>query len=181
MQQTQCSRWLNEQLHECGDTFTYPSWSFSGPYYNGDGSIIECRWKIISDHYIPITLTIDYLTLNCTHEYILIYNGEPDRSLQLGRVCSGPRSTYISYSGTMQILLHRDSSNPGRGFFAYYDIGVAMIRIILPIAISVLDESGLKHRSQSDQSQSGLSHMKEITRVNYTNPYEMASESSRAI
>lgn len=48
-------------IHGCGNTFSNPYQSFSGPYYNGDGSTIQCLWTIHSYDSSPIVLTLDYL------------------------------------------------------------------------------------------------------------------------
>ncbi|XP_053243395.1 deleted in malignant brain tumors 1 protein-like [Podarcis raffonei] len=109
-------------IHGCGNTFSNPSQSFSGPYYNGDGSIIQCLWTIHSYDSSPIVLTLDYLNLDCTHEYVHVYDGNIYQSALLGNICSGWSWVFTSYTGTMTVLLHRQSYRAGSGFFAYYNI-----------------------------------------------------------
>ncbi|CAI5774931.1 Hypothetical predicted protein [Podarcis lilfordi] len=108
--------------YSCGKTFTDPSRSFSPPYYNGGGDVVECLWTIVSYYKIPIVLTLDYFSLDCTREYIQIYDGMVDHSALLGQICDGPSQVFVSRSGLMKVLLHRGSYRAGSGFFAYYDI-----------------------------------------------------------
>nr|XP_028585860.1 deleted in malignant brain tumors 1 protein-like isoform X2 [Podarcis muralis] len=109
-------------IHGCGNTFSNPYQSFSGPYYNGDGSTIQCLWTIHSYDSSPIVLTLDYLNLDCTHEYVHVYDGNVYQSALLGNICSGWSWIFTSYTGTMTVLLHRESYRAGSGFFAYYNI-----------------------------------------------------------
>uniref|UniRef100_A0A670ICB0 CUB domain-containing protein n=1 Tax=Podarcis muralis TaxID=64176 RepID=A0A670ICB0_PODMU len=110
------------RIHGCGNTFSNPYQSFSGPYYNGDGSTIQCLWTIHSYDSSPIVLTLDYLNLDCTHEYVHVYDGNVYQSALLGNICSGWSWIFTSYTGTMTVLLHRESYRAGSGFFAYYNI-----------------------------------------------------------
>ncbi|XP_053243397.1 deleted in malignant brain tumors 1 protein-like [Podarcis raffonei] len=108
--------------YSCGKTFTDPTGSFSPTYYTGGGNVVECLWTIVSYYKIPIVLTLDYFSLDCTREYIQIYDGMVDHSALLGQICDGPSQVFVSRSGLMKVLLHRESYRAGSGFFAYYDI-----------------------------------------------------------
>ncbi|XP_070610313.1 scavenger receptor cysteine-rich domain-containing protein DMBT1-like [Erythrolamprus reginae] len=108
----------------CGGTFSDASGSFFGPYYLADNSDKKCVWKIISPEHHPIQVRLDYINLNCTSESIDVFNGEPQRSTLLGKICEGER-TFFSYSGLMSLVLYRHSNTEGQGFIAFYDVGEA--------------------------------------------------------
>lgn len=61
-------------------------------------------------------------SLDCATEYIAVYEGEPQRSTLLGKICEGER-TLFSYSGLMTLVLYRHSNTEGQGFIAFYDVG----------------------------------------------------------
>uniref|UniRef100_A0ABM5G1M2 Scavenger receptor cysteine-rich domain-containing protein DMBT1-like n=1 Tax=Pogona vitticeps TaxID=103695 RepID=A0ABM5G1M2_9SAUR len=107
--------------YSCGQTFSDPEGSFTGTYYDGDRKILECLWKIQPSNNLSIKISIDYVELDCSHEYIEIFDGEIHTSARIGRICSD--STFFAFSGTMSVLLHRESSQEGQGFFAYYETG----------------------------------------------------------
>nr|XP_028584387.1 deleted in malignant brain tumors 1 protein-like [Podarcis muralis] len=109
----------------CGGYLSLPNGSISGPYYPGNGAIIQCSWEIQVSPDRQIVLQFSYIRLDCNKEYIEIFDGYPHVSTPLGRTCSGIylNYTYISTSNTMTILLHRDSYYSGNGFYAsYYSI-----------------------------------------------------------
>ncbi|XP_060130789.1 deleted in malignant brain tumors 1 protein-like isoform X2 [Zootoca vivipara] len=111
-----------KDFYSCGKTFTDPSGSFTLPYYNGGGDVVECLWTIVSDYKIPIVLTLDYFSLDCTREYIRIYDGLVRHSALLGQICGGSSQVFVSRSGIMKVVLHRESYRASSGFFGYYDI-----------------------------------------------------------
>ncbi|XP_078247318.1 scavenger receptor cysteine-rich domain-containing protein DMBT1 isoform X3 [Pogona vitticeps] len=122
--------------YRCGQVFSDPEGSFTGTYYDGDGNILECLWKIQPSNNLPIKISIDYVELDCSHDYIEIFDGEIDTSAKLGRICSGSDSTFIASSGTMSVLLHRESSQEGLGFFAYYETGAFTVTPEPPITMT---------------------------------------------
>nr|XP_020664414.1 deleted in malignant brain tumors 1 protein-like [Pogona vitticeps] len=122
--------------YSCGQTFSDPEGSFTGTYYDGDRKILECLWKIQPSNNLPIKISIDYVELDCSHDYIEIFDGEIDTSAKLGRICSGSDSTFIASSGTMSVLLHRESSQEGLGFFAYYETGAFTVTPEPPITMT---------------------------------------------
>uniref|UniRef100_A0A8C3RNE7 CUB domain-containing protein n=1 Tax=Chelydra serpentina TaxID=8475 RepID=A0A8C3RNE7_CHESE len=69
---------------------------------------------------ITYMLLIYFHSLNCTQEFIEIYDGPLYASPLLGKICNGSNLHYVSSSNTLTVLLHRDSYYSGYGFSAYY-------------------------------------------------------------
>ncbi|KAJ7325278.1 hypothetical protein JRQ81_018298, partial [Phrynocephalus forsythii] len=113
-----------QEAYSCGQTFSDPDHSFSGPFYDGDGSVLECLWKIEPTNNLPIKISISYVDLDCDREYIEVFDGEKNPSARIRKICDGTRWTFVAVSGTMLVLLHRESSHESQGFFAYYETGV---------------------------------------------------------
>ncbi|XP_026560445.1 carbohydrate-binding protein AWN-like [Pseudonaja textilis] len=107
---------------ECGSTFSDATGSFFGPYYPGGNRSEKCVWRINSPEHHPIRITLNYINLDCATEYIAVYQGEPERSTLLGKICEGEK-TLFSYSGQLTVVLYRHSNIEGQGFIAFYDVG----------------------------------------------------------
>uniref|UniRef100_A0A8C5RRA4 Scavenger receptor cysteine-rich domain-containing protein DMBT1 n=1 Tax=Laticauda laticaudata TaxID=8630 RepID=A0A8C5RRA4_LATLA len=105
----------------CGSTFSDATGSFLGPYYPGDSRNEKCVWKINSPEHHPIRIILNYINLDCATEYIAVYQGEPERSTLLGKICEGEK-TLFSYSGQLTVVLYRHSNTEGQGFIAFYDV-----------------------------------------------------------
>ncbi|KAG6937490.1 CUB and zona pellucida like domains 1, partial [Chelydra serpentina] len=105
--------------NQCGGFLSIPSGSLSSPYYPGNGLITQCVWEIQIEYY-HIVLVLSYVSLNCTQEFIEIYDGPLYASPLLGKICNGSNLHYVSSSNTLTVLLHRDSYYSGYGFSAYY-------------------------------------------------------------
>lgn len=56
----------------------------------------------------------------CQNDYIEIYDGPPNTSPLLGRICSGSDLTYTSSSNFMTVRFRSDSRYSNRGFRAEY-------------------------------------------------------------
>uniref|UniRef100_A0A8C8VK44 CUB domain-containing protein n=1 Tax=Pelusios castaneus TaxID=367368 RepID=A0A8C8VK44_9SAUR len=70
--------------------------------------------------YINDTLLIYFHSLNCSQEFIEIYDGALYTSPLLGKICNGSNLNYESSSNAMTVLLYRNSPKSGYGFLAYY-------------------------------------------------------------
>ncbi|XP_015681360.1 putative DMBT1-like protein [Protobothrops mucrosquamatus] len=108
----------------CGGMFSDAHGSFFGPYYLGENRNLKCVWTINSPEHYPMRLMLNYINLDCATEYIAVYNGEPDRSTLLKKICEGETTLY-SYSGMMTLVVYRHSNTEGQGFIAFYDVGAA--------------------------------------------------------
>ncbi|XP_026525017.1 deleted in malignant brain tumors 1 protein-like isoform X1 [Notechis scutatus] len=106
----------------CGSTFSDATGSFFGPYYTGGSRTEKCVWRINSPEHHPIRIILNYINLDCATEYIAVYQGEPERSTLLGKICEGEK-TLFSYSGQLTVVLYRHSNIEGQGFIAFYDVG----------------------------------------------------------
>ena len=52
---------FSPKAYRCGQVFSDPEGSFTGTYYDGDGNILECLWKIQPSNNLPIKISIDYV------------------------------------------------------------------------------------------------------------------------
>nr|XP_025040542.1 deleted in malignant brain tumors 1 protein-like [Pelodiscus sinensis] len=105
--------------YQCGGFLSDPSGSFSSPYYPGNGLITQCVWEIQTDNY-QIVLVFSYVSLNCSQEFIEIYDGHLYTSPLIGKICNGSNLSYSSSSDTLTVLLNRASYNSEYGFSAFY-------------------------------------------------------------
>ncbi|XP_062491064.1 deleted in malignant brain tumors 1 protein-like [Pezoporus occidentalis] len=82
----------------------------------------DCLWQIQVENNFRITLTFRNIQLQggCQNDYIEIYDGPPNTSPLLGRICSNYGLTYTSSSNFMAVRFHSDSRYSGRGFHAEY-------------------------------------------------------------
>ncbi|XP_010016868.1 PREDICTED: deleted in malignant brain tumors 1 protein-like, partial [Nestor notabilis] len=107
----------------CGGLLFNLSGTLQSPYYplyypdNAD-----CLWQIQVENNFRIVLTFRNIQLHggCQNDYIEIYDGPPNTSPLLGRICSKYELVYTSSSNFMAVRFHSDSSHSGRGFHAEY-------------------------------------------------------------
>ncbi|XP_057273318.1 deleted in malignant brain tumors 1 protein-like [Pezoporus wallicus] len=107
----------------CGGLIFNPSGTLQSPYYPLNyPDNADCLWQIQVENNFRITLTFRNIQLQggCQNDYIEIYDGPPNTSPLLGRICSNYGLTYTSSSNFMAVRFHSDSRYSGRGFHAEY-------------------------------------------------------------
>uniref|UniRef100_A0A8B9MZ78 CUB domain-containing protein n=1 Tax=Accipiter nisus TaxID=211598 RepID=A0A8B9MZ78_9AVES len=77
----------------------------------------DCLWQIQVKDNFRIMLTFGS---GCQNDYIEIFDGPPNTSPLLGRICSSSHLTYTSSSNFMTVRFHSDSRYSSRGFHAEY-------------------------------------------------------------
>ncbi|KAM6306117.1 scavenger receptor cysteine-rich domain-containing protein DMBT1 [Aegotheles albertisi] len=82
----------------------------------------DCLWQIQVTNNFRIMLTFGNIQLQggCQNDYIEIYDGPPNTSPLLGRICSGSHLTYTSSSNFMTVRFRSDSRYSSKGFHAQY-------------------------------------------------------------
>uniref|UniRef100_A0A663EDK7 CUB and zona pellucida like domains 1 n=1 Tax=Aquila chrysaetos chrysaetos TaxID=223781 RepID=A0A663EDK7_AQUCH len=82
----------------------------------------DCLWQIQVKDNFRIILTFGSIQLQggCQNDYIEIFDGPPNTSPLLGRICSSSHLTYTSSSNFMTVRFHSDSTYSNRGFRAEY-------------------------------------------------------------
>ncbi|KAM6104916.1 scavenger receptor cysteine-rich domain-containing protein DMBT1-like [Pterocles gutturalis] len=82
----------------------------------------DCLWQIQVTNNFRIMLTFGSIQLQggCQNDYIEIYDGPPNTSPVLGKICSSSNPTYTSSSNFMTVRFHSDASYSDRGFYAEY-------------------------------------------------------------
>ncbi|KAM9612051.1 scavenger receptor cysteine-rich domain-containing protein DMBT1-like [Morphnus guianensis] len=82
----------------------------------------DCLWQIqVKDNFrIMLTFGSIHLQGGCQNDYIEIFDGPPNTSPLLGRICSSSHLTYTSSSNFMTVRFHSDSRYSNRGFRADY-------------------------------------------------------------
>ncbi|KAH0623684.1 hypothetical protein JD844_006731 [Phrynosoma platyrhinos] len=136
--------------NQCGGNLSLPFGSLSGPYYPGNNVSIQCVWEIEVSPLDHIILQFSHIRLDCSKEYVEIFDGPIYSSYLLGRICSGIylNYTYTSTSNTITILLHRDSDLSGYGFDAYYysvQVPHHTMKLLVTSKIIVLIQLTSKH------------------------------------
>ncbi|KAM6266170.1 scavenger receptor cysteine-rich domain-containing protein DMBT1-like [Porphyrio hochstetteri] len=105
-------------LYSSSGTLQSPSFPLNYP----DNA--NCLWQIQITNNFRIVLTFGSIQLQggCQNDYIEIYDGPPNSSPLLGRICSNSSSnlTYTSSSNFMTLRFHSDSRYSNRGFQAEY-------------------------------------------------------------
>ncbi|KAK4820985.1 hypothetical protein QYF61_009451 [Mycteria americana] len=107
----------------CGGLLFNSSGSLQSPSYPLNyPDNADCLWQIQVTNNFRIMLTFGNIQLQggCQNDYIEIYDGTPDTSPLLGRVCSSSDLTYTSSSNFMTVRFHSDSRYSNRGFHAEY-------------------------------------------------------------
>ncbi|KAM9010595.1 scavenger receptor cysteine-rich domain-containing protein DMBT1 [Ara ararauna] len=107
----------------CGGSLFNPSGTLQSPYYPLNyPDNADCLWQIQVENNFRITLTFRSIQLQggCQNDYIEIYDGPPNTSPLLGRICSNYGLTYTSSSNFMAVRFHSDSRYSSRGFHAVY-------------------------------------------------------------
>ncbi|KAM6092003.1 scavenger receptor cysteine-rich domain-containing protein DMBT1-like [Theristicus caerulescens] len=103
-------------LFNSSGTLQSPSYPFNYP----DNA--DCLWQIQVMNNFRIALTFGSIQLQggCQNDYVEIYDGPPNTSPVLGRICSSSDLTYTSSSNFMTVRFHSDSRYSSRGFHAEY-------------------------------------------------------------
>ncbi|XP_065602454.1 deleted in malignant brain tumors 1 protein-like isoform X2 [Cyrtonyx montezumae] len=107
----------------CGSFLSNSSGTIRSPFYPSNyPDNANCLWEIQVRNNFRITITFGSIQLQggCQYDYIDIYDGPPNTSPLLGRICSGYNIMYTSTSNMMTIRFHSDSRYSNRGFFADY-------------------------------------------------------------
>ncbi|XP_068876591.1 deleted in malignant brain tumors 1 protein-like [Aphelocoma coerulescens] len=105
----------------CGDTLFNSSGTFQSPSLNYSDKA-DCLWQIHVTNNFRIMLTFDNIQLQggCRYDYIEIYDGPPNSSPLLGRICSSSPLTYTSSSNFMSVRFYSDSRYSNGSFQAQY-------------------------------------------------------------
>ncbi|KAM9188453.1 scavenger receptor cysteine-rich domain-containing protein DMBT1-like [Mergus octosetaceus] len=107
----------------CGGLLSRSSGTIQSPLYPSDyPDNANCLWEIQVMNNFRIALTFRSIQLEggCQNDYIEIYDGPPNTSPLLQRICSGYNVAYTSSSNLMTIRFHSDSRYSSRGFYAEY-------------------------------------------------------------
>ncbi|KAM6203858.1 scavenger receptor cysteine-rich domain-containing protein DMBT1 [Sarcoramphus papa] len=82
----------------------------------------DCFWQIQVMNNFRIMLTFGSIQLQggCQNDYIEVYDGPPNTSPLLARICSSSDLTYTSSSNFMTVRFHSNSRYSNRGFRAEY-------------------------------------------------------------
>nr|XP_038037174.1 deleted in malignant brain tumors 1 protein [Anas platyrhynchos] len=107
----------------CGGLLSRSSGTIQSPLYPSNyPDNANCLWEIQVMNNFRIALTFRTIQLQggCQNDYIEIYDGPPNTSPLLQRICSGYNVAYTSSSNLMTIRFHSDSRYSNRGFYAEY-------------------------------------------------------------
>uniref|UniRef100_A0A8B9FJ30 CUB domain-containing protein n=1 Tax=Amazona collaria TaxID=241587 RepID=A0A8B9FJ30_9PSIT len=107
---------LSAEYNSCGGLLSSPSSTLQSPLYPRNyPNNTNCVWVIENASRIHMN---PHYTI--TNDYIEIYDGPPNTSPLLGRICSNYGLTYTSSSNFMAVRFHSDSRYSSRGFHAEY-------------------------------------------------------------
>ncbi|XP_075468232.1 cubilin-like isoform X3 [Ascaphus truei] len=114
-----------EPSYTCGGFLSQPSGVIYSPFYpNNYPDNANCTWDIRTTvgHYVELRiLTLDLETHpNCSYDWVIIYDGRPGYSPQLGKICNPGNYTFYSSSNIMGINFRSDISVHRTGFLAVY-------------------------------------------------------------
>uniref|UniRef100_A0A8B9BPY4 CUB and zona pellucida like domains 1 n=1 Tax=Anser brachyrhynchus TaxID=132585 RepID=A0A8B9BPY4_9AVES len=107
----------------CGGLLSRSSGTIQSPFYPSNyPDNANCLWEIqvMNNFRIMITFRSIQLQGGCQNDYIEIYDGPPNTSPLLRRICSGYNVAYTSSSNLMTIRFHSDSRYSSSGFYAEY-------------------------------------------------------------
>uniref|UniRef100_A0A493SXC1 CUB domain-containing protein n=1 Tax=Anas platyrhynchos platyrhynchos TaxID=8840 RepID=A0A493SXC1_ANAPP len=107
----------------CGGLLSRSSGTIQSPLYPSNyPDNANCLWEIqvMNNFRIALTFRTIHLQGGCQNDYIEIYDGPPNTSPLLQRICSGYNVAYTSSSNLMTIRFHSDSRYSNRGFYAEY-------------------------------------------------------------
>ncbi|XP_075011496.1 scavenger receptor cysteine-rich domain-containing protein DMBT1-like [Calonectris borealis] len=107
----------------CGGLLFTSSGTFQSPSYPLNyPDNTDCLWQIQVMNNFRIMLTFGSIQLQsgCQNDYIEIYDGPPNTSPLLGRICSSSDFTCTSSSNFVTVRFHSDSRYSDRGFHAEY-------------------------------------------------------------
>ncbi|XP_065408356.1 deleted in malignant brain tumors 1 protein [Chrysemys picta bellii] len=108
------------------------SGEFSSPNYPSYyPSNARCIWEIQVEYNSYVYVQFDHIALepssNCNHDFIEIYERQPNASTLLGRICTGSYEIFTSNSNRMTVVFSSDGSYQNTGFHAsYYTVFIDM-------------------------------------------------------
>ncbi|CAH2322793.1 Hypothetical predicted protein [Pelobates cultripes] len=74
---------------------------------------------------------------NCGHEWVKVYDGPPESSILLGKICRAENTSFYSSSNVMAIEFRSDSIARGTGFLAEYKTRSAITDIPVWFALTL--------------------------------------------
>ncbi|XP_075057041.1 scavenger receptor cysteine-rich domain-containing protein DMBT1 [Mixophyes fleayi] len=111
--------------YTCGGVLTEQSGVFYSPLFPGlypDNAF--CIWEIRVFPGKTVDLSFVYMDLeissSCSYDSVIIYDGLPLNSPQLGKICTPVNYTFMSTSNVMGVVFQTDGSVRGSGFKAVY-------------------------------------------------------------
>ncbi|XP_072333725.1 CUB and zona pellucida-like domain-containing protein 1 [Scyliorhinus torazame] len=109
----------------CGARLKNDSGSFTSPNYpEVYPNNAQCIWYIRVANGRRITLKLDGFqleaSLQCTNDYVAIYDGASTNSPLIATVCTGSNHVFKSSSNSMTIYFRSDYMTASAGFTAYY-------------------------------------------------------------
>uniref|UniRef100_A0A8C4J5V8 DMBT1 protein n=1 Tax=Dromaius novaehollandiae TaxID=8790 RepID=A0A8C4J5V8_DRONO len=104
----------------CGGLLLNSSGTLQSPFYPLDyPDNADCLWEIqVVSNFLVVLQNMLYC--GCQNNYVEIYDGPPNTSPLLGRICSGSNLTYTSSSNLMTVRFRSVSRYSGGGFHADY-------------------------------------------------------------
>uniref|UniRef100_A0A8C3F269 CUB domain-containing protein n=1 Tax=Chrysemys picta bellii TaxID=8478 RepID=A0A8C3F269_CHRPI len=111
--------------YDCGGHLSGFSGEFSSPNYPSYyPSNARCIWEIQVEYNSYVYVQFDHIALepnsNCNHDFIEIYERQPNASTLLGRICTGSYEIFTSNSNRMTVVFSSDGSYQNTGFHASY-------------------------------------------------------------
>uniref|UniRef100_A0A8C3F4L8 Scavenger receptor cysteine-rich domain-containing protein DMBT1 n=1 Tax=Chrysemys picta bellii TaxID=8478 RepID=A0A8C3F4L8_CHRPI len=122
----------NTAYYDCGGHLSGFSGEFSSPNYPSYyPSNARCIWEIQVEYNSYVYVQFDHIALepnsNCNHDFIEIYERQPNASTLLGRICTGSYEIFTSNSNRMTVVFSSDGSYQNTGFHAsYYTVFIAI-------------------------------------------------------
>ncbi|XP_067155719.1 deleted in malignant brain tumors 1 protein-like [Apteryx mantelli] len=107
----------------CGGLLSNSFGTLQSPFYPSNyPDNADCLWEIqvASNFLVVLTFRSIQLQGGCQNDSVEIYDGPPNTSPLLGRICSGSGFTYTSSSNLMTVRFRSDSRYSSRGFYADY-------------------------------------------------------------
>ncbi|XP_054975111.1 deleted in malignant brain tumors 1 protein-like [Sorex araneus] len=110
----------------CGGLLTSASGNFSSPNYPGFyPNNAECVWEIQVSPNSRVNLGFSSLRLevnvNCTLDYVEVYDGWVGSGRLLGRVCDATPRVFTSSANSLTVRFRSDHSFQNTGFTAWYN------------------------------------------------------------
>ncbi|OCT71544.1 hypothetical protein XELAEV_18034520mg [Xenopus laevis] len=118
---------FNGTSFQCGDILTLPAGMIASPFYPNYVPNAFCTWKIITAPNMQVKLQFLVQNLkyssNCSSDSVTVYDGFPENSPVLGKMCGGNRSqVFYSSSNVMGVVFRSSNDTQQGGFIAHYTI-----------------------------------------------------------